>query len=140
MIGVSKSWAIDAVFLAASDGVRIHGWYVTHPDARVNFAWSDGNAGNLEDCQTQFSDLRSFRQCVSNINYCGYGVEHGHQRAGVNRRRARCLRLAGVCGSTRAQPCWGILCESLGGGVAAGAMTQALCAGLIRNHIRQCER
>lgn len=67
----------EDVFLTTSDGVRIHGWFVTHPEARFALLWFHGNAGNLEDRRDLLADLRGLPADVLAVDYRGYGKSEG---------------------------------------------------------------
>ena len=54
---VGKSPGED-VYVTTSDKVRIHGWYVANPEAKLTLLWFHGNAGNLEDRREWLQGLR----------------------------------------------------------------------------------
>lgn len=74
------------VYFSASDGVRLHGWFIPapsaahHPESNANLTilWFHGNAGNLG---YQVEDLAALRQwTAANIfifDYRGYGNSAG---------------------------------------------------------------
>ena len=74
--GVGPSPGED-VALACSDGVRIHGWYLPHPQAKVSVLLFHGNAGNLEDRRSMIRELRETPANVLAIDYRGYGKSEG---------------------------------------------------------------
>jgi len=62
----------------ASDGVRLHGWFVPTPAARLTLAWFHGNAGNISHRVENLGLLR--RAVPLNIfifDYRGYGLSDG---------------------------------------------------------------
>jgi fermentation-respiration switch protein FrsA (DUF1100 family) len=127
---VGKSPGED-VFLTASDGVRIYGWYVTNPQATQTLLWFHGNAGNLEDRRDWLEGLRRLPANVLIIDYRGYGRSEGQpDEAGVYRDARAAydwlLREKGVSPEHVV-----IFGESLGGAVAAELATQVKCGGLI---------
>ena len=67
----------EDVFLTTSDGVKIHGWYATHPDAKVSLLYFHGNAGHLGDRRGFIDDLRQLPANVLAIDYRGYGRSEG---------------------------------------------------------------
>jgi len=67
----------EDVFLAASDGVKVHGWFLAHPDAKVSLLFFHGNAGNLEDRRSTIRQLRESPANVLAIDYRGYGRSEG---------------------------------------------------------------
>lgn len=74
--GVERSPAED-VFLEASDGVRLHGWYAPAPEGRPTLLWFHGNAGNLEYRRDMFQRLRAMPAGVFLLDYRGYGRSEG---------------------------------------------------------------
>jgi hypothetical protein len=67
----------EEVWLTAADGVKIHGWYLPHPQARATILHLHGNAGNLEDRRDLVRNLRDLRVNVMAIDYRGYGKSEG---------------------------------------------------------------
>ncbi|HXG60122.1 MAG TPA: alpha/beta hydrolase [Planctomycetota bacterium] len=119
----------EDIFLAASDGVRLHGWFVTHPEARFAILWFHGNAGNLEDRRDLLADLRSLPADVFALDYRGYGRSEGTPSEEGLYRDARAayewLR-------TRRPPERIVIFgKSLGGGPACDLAAQVPAAGLI---------
>ncbi len=119
----------DDVFLTTSDGVRIHGWYVSHPEARVTLLWFHGNAGNLEDRRGMLSGLRDLGTNVLAIDYRGYGKSGGKPGEEGLYRDARAAYdwLAAKTPADRIV----ILGKSLGGGPACELASQVPCGGLV---------
>lgn len=74
--GVGPSPGED-VFLTTGDGVRLHGWYVTHPDAKFTLLWLHGNAGNIEYRRDMLANLQALPANVLLIDYRGYGKSEG---------------------------------------------------------------
>lgn len=74
--GVGRSPAED-VFLSASDGVRLHGWYAPPPEGRPTLLWFHGNAGNLEYRREMFQRLRTLPAGLFLLDYRGYGRSEG---------------------------------------------------------------
>ncbi|MDP2949423.1 MAG: alpha/beta hydrolase [Chloroflexota bacterium] len=77
--GAPSHWglAFEDVFLTASDGVRIHGWFV--PGRRdVTWLWFHGNAGNISH---RLENLRLLHDelgvSVFIFDYRGYGRSQG---------------------------------------------------------------
>jgi len=73
-VGPSPGEEVD---LTASDGVRIHGWYVPHPQAKVALLYLHGNAGHIEDRRSFIGDLRDLPANVLALDYRGYGKSEG---------------------------------------------------------------
>jgi hypothetical protein len=126
--GVGSSPGED-VFLTASDGVRIHGWYVAHPEAKVTLLWFHGNAGNLENRRGMLAGLRDLPANVLVIDYRGYGNSEGKPGEDGLYRDARAAYdwLAARTPPERIV----VLGKSLGGGPACELASQVPVGGLI---------
>ncbi len=125
---VGKSPGED-VFLETSDGVRIHGWYVTHPKAAVTLLWFHGNAGNLEDRRGLLRDLRDLPANVLVIDYRGYGRSEGRpDEKGLYRDAQAAWDWLSARTSPERIVVFG---KSLGGGPASELATRVSCGGLI---------
>lgn len=74
--GVGKSPGED-VWLRTTDGVRIHGWFVSHPRASAAILWLHGNAGNVEHRRAALEELRRLPADVLLVDYRGYGRSEG---------------------------------------------------------------
>jgi len=128
--GVGKSPGED-VFLTTSDGVRIHGWYVTNPQAAVTLLWLHGNGANLETRRERLEALRLLPANVLLLDYRGYGRSEGWPSEGGVYRDARAAYVW-LRGEKRVAPArLVIMGDSLGGGVAAGLASEVECGGLI---------
>ena len=119
----------EDVFLTTSDGVKIHAWYVTHPDARLSILWFHGNAGNLENRRPMLGKLRELPANVLAVDYRGFGRSEGSPDE------------PGLYLDARAAYDWlaertapsniVVFGESLGGGPACELASQVPCGGLI---------
>lgn len=125
-VGPSPGEEVD---LGASDGVRIHGWFVGHPQAKVSLLLFHGNAGNLENRREMILRLRDSPANVLAIDYRGYGKSDGKPseeglyrdaRAAYDWVRARTPGLKVV-----------VFGKSLGGGPACELARRVPCDGLI---------
>ncbi len=70
--------AYEDVFFTASDGVRLHGWFIPGTEA-TTWVWFHGNAGNISHRVENIALLR--RHLGANIfifDYRGYGQSEGH--------------------------------------------------------------
>ncbi len=75
----SEGIAYEDVWFPASDGVRLHGWLVPAPDARITILWCHGNAGNIGDRVNNLKYLhRLLGVNVFIFDYRGYGRSAGH--------------------------------------------------------------
>jgi len=119
----------EEVALTASDGVRLHGWYVSHPKARHTILWFHGNAGNIEYRRDRLSELRELPASVLVIDYRGYGKSDGaptEQGLGLDARAA----YDWLCSRTTPERIV-LLGKSLGAGPACELASQVPVGGLI---------
>ena len=122
--------AYEDVALTASDGVRLHAWYVPAPAARQTLLFLHGNAGNIShrlDKLAVFNDLGSN---VLLLDYRGYGTSEGTpDEAGTYRDADAAydwLRARGV--PPQQIVAYG---ESLGGPIATDLASRRPLGGLI---------
>jgi len=69
--------AYEDVTLTASDGVRIHGWWIPAGNSRGTILFCHGNAGNIGH---RLESIRIFHQLDLNVfifDYRGYGKSNG---------------------------------------------------------------
>jgi hypothetical protein len=119
----------EEVWLTAADGVKIHGWYLPHPQAKATILHLHGNAGNLEDRRDLVRRLHELGVNVMAIDFRGYGKSEGKPRE------------AGVYADSRAAYDWLLSKttadrivlhgESLGAGPACELAATLPCGGLI---------
>ncbi len=69
--------AYEDVWLTAADGVRIHGWFVPHPEARATLLFFHGYAGNIADRLDSLSIFHGLGLNSLIIDYHGYGNSGG---------------------------------------------------------------
>lgn len=119
----------EEVWLTAADGVKIHGWYLPHPQARATILHLHGNAGNLEDRRDLVKRMQEVRVNVMAIDFRGYGKSDGSPDE------------AGLYADSRAAYDWLLTKtaadkiivhgESLGGGPACELASTVPCGGLV---------
>jgi hypothetical protein len=74
----AEGLAYEDVWFPAGDGVKLHGWLVPAPGARVTLVWFHGNAGNIGDRVHNIGYLhRLLRVNVFIFDYRGYGQSDG---------------------------------------------------------------
>ena len=61
----------------AGDGVKVHGWFVPKPGARITFLVFHGNAGNISHRLGWIQMLRDLKAHILIIDYRGYGKSEG---------------------------------------------------------------
>jgi uncharacterized protein len=125
-VGVSPG---EEVWLTAADGVKIHGWYLPHPQARATILHLHGNAGNLEDRRDLVKAMHDLRANVMAIDFRGYGKSDGSPDE------------TGLYADSRAAYDWLLTKttadkivvhgESLGGGPACELASTVPCGGLV---------
>jgi len=69
--------AFEEVSFAASDGVKLHGWYLPRADAKLTALFCHGNAGNVSDRVEKLVILHSLGVNVFIFDYRGYGRSEG---------------------------------------------------------------
>lgn len=76
----------EDVYLTASDGVRLHGWFVPVANARGVLLFFHGNAGNVSHRIESIRIFRDLGLSVFIIDYRGYGQSEGSPgEAGLHR-------------------------------------------------------
>ena len=121
----------EDVYLVTDDEIKIHGWYIPHPDAKATLLFFHGNAGNISHRLDSISIFHELDLSVFIIDYRGYGKstgrpsEHGTYRDAqaawdylVDERRIRPDEII-------------VFGRSLGGGVAAGLAARVSPAAVI---------
>lgn len=67
----------EDVWLQTEDGVRLHGWYLPHPQARRVLLFFHGNAGNISHRQASLEIFHRLGLSVLILDYRGYGRSEG---------------------------------------------------------------
>ena len=68
----------DDVFFTTPDGVKLNGWFVPYPGAKVTLHWSHGNAGNISHRVENIKLLHGkVKINVFIFDYRGYGRSEG---------------------------------------------------------------
>ena len=77
---------VEDVWLTASDGVKLHAWWIPGDKARFTFLAFQGNASNIANRAPIYEFLRSTHANVFALEYRGYGHSEGKpNEAGVYR-------------------------------------------------------
>jgi len=77
---------VQDVCLTASDGVKLHAWWIPHDNAKFTFLTFHGNASNIANRAPIYEFLRSTPANVLALEYRGYGHSEGKpDEAGVYR-------------------------------------------------------
>jgi uncharacterized protein len=72
-----RSLAPEDVWLTASDGTKIHGWWIRNPNAKFTFLAFHGNASNIANRGPTYEFLRDTPANVLAVEYRGYGHSGG---------------------------------------------------------------
>lgn len=121
----------DAWFSSA-DGIRLHGWYLAHPNPRAVVLFCHGNAGNITHrAETAYVLSRTVGVSLLMFDYRGYGRSEGKpNEAGVlaDARAARVwlARRAGIAESDVV-----LMGRSVGGAVAVDLAAADGARGLV---------
>jgi fermentation-respiration switch protein FrsA (DUF1100 family) len=76
----------ESVNLSASDGVRLHGWFLPHEKPRATLLFFHGNAGNISHRLDSLAMFHHLGLSVLIIDYRGYGQSEGDtSEAGIYR-------------------------------------------------------
>jgi fermentation-respiration switch protein FrsA (DUF1100 family) len=69
--------APEDVWLTASDGTKLHAWWISHPAAKFTFLAFHGNASNIANRDATYEFLRDTPGNVLALEYRGYGHSEG---------------------------------------------------------------
>ncbi|HET7394799.1 MAG TPA: alpha/beta hydrolase, partial [Candidatus Binatia bacterium] len=68
----------ENVFFTTQDGIRLHGWFIPHQDARATLVWFHGNAGNISGRLLNIKLLHDrINTNIFIFDYRGYGRSEG---------------------------------------------------------------
>ena len=68
----------EDVFFTTQDGLRLHGWFIPHQDARATLVWFHGNAGNISGRLLNIKLLHDrINTNIFIFDYRGYGRSEG---------------------------------------------------------------
>lgn len=80
--------AYEDVELTTADGVRLHGWWIPHPQPRAALLHLHGNAGNISHRLELIRIFHDLGLSVLIFDYRGYGVSEGKPDEAGTRRDA----------------------------------------------------
>ena len=122
---------LEDVWFTASDGVKLHGWFISAPGSHAVVLWCHGNAGNVIHRLAHAAPLYQRGISVFLFDYRGYGRSRGTPSEPGLARDA--LAAYNVLVEQRGVPPERIVLfgESLGAAVAGDLAAQRRCAGLI---------
>jgi fermentation-respiration switch protein FrsA (DUF1100 family) len=128
-----EDWGLnyEQVNLITPDGLRLHGWYIPHPDADKTLLFFHGNAGNIAHRGDSIAIFHRLGLNVFIFDYRGYGQSEGSpsEQGLYQDARAAWRYLT----QDRAIPASHIIIfgRSLGGAVATQLATEVEPAGLM---------
>jgi uncharacterized protein len=67
----------EDVWITASDGTKLHAWWICHPDAKFTYLAFHGNASNIANRAETYEFLRDTPGNVLALEYRGYGHSEG---------------------------------------------------------------
>ena len=119
-------------FFTSADGVRLHGWFIPHRDARATLVWFHGNAGNISHRVENIKLLHDrVKINIFIFDYRGYGRSAGSiSEEGAYRDGAAALDFVRQQLAVEAKSLI-IFGRSLGAAVAVEMALQFACRGLI---------
>lgn len=123
--------ATEDVWLEAPDGVRLHGWWIAHPEARGTILYCHGSSGSIVHRADVFRDLARLGVNVFAFDYRGYGQSEGvpSERGLYADVRAAYDHLVGPRGKSPERIV--LFGHSLGGAVAIDVARDRSAAGLV---------
>ncbi len=128
-----SDWGLDYedVFVLTEDEVRLHGWYIPHPQAKGVVLFFHGNAGNISHRGDSIAIFHRLGLSVFIFDYRGYGRSQGQpSEQGVYRDAAAAWRyLTDARGLDGGQVV--LFGRSLGGAIAARLATRVEPGALI---------
>jgi pimeloyl-ACP methyl ester carboxylesterase len=71
---------VEDVWLTASDGVKLHAWWIPGDKARFTVLAFHGNASNIANRAPTYEFLRESRVNILALEYRGYGRSEGNYR------------------------------------------------------------
>jgi fermentation-respiration switch protein FrsA (DUF1100 family) len=81
-----RTLPVQDVWLTASDGTKLHAWWIPHAQAKFTFLALHGNASNIANRAPVYEFLRDTPANVLALEYRGYGRSEGHpSEAGLYR-------------------------------------------------------
>lgn len=130
-------WKLDGlehedVHFTASDGTKLHGWYIPHPQPKAVVLFAHGNAGNITHRELLLRAMHNrLKLSVLIFDYRGYGHSEGSptERGVLDDARAARTWLAQKTGLKETDLV--LMGESLGGAVAVDLAADGGARGLI---------
>jgi fermentation-respiration switch protein FrsA (DUF1100 family) len=128
--GLQSKLGAEDVWLLTADGVRLHAWLVTAPQASLVTLYLHGNAGNVTHRFLQIREITAAGSSVLMLDYRGYGKSGGStsERGLYTDADAAYVYLLDRGYSARHIVLQG---ESLGTAVAVDLASRKECAGVV---------
>jgi fermentation-respiration switch protein FrsA (DUF1100 family) len=127
---VQQSLGADDVWLNASDGTRLHSWWIDAPNAKFATVHLHGNGGNITHRDLSAQNILAAGSSVLLLDYRGYGKSDGRpSERGLYRDAEAAYDSVASRGFRPGQII--IHGESLGTAVATWLATKRPCAGVV---------
>lgn len=124
--------AFEDCWFESLDGLRLHGWYLRHPEATEQILYLHGNAGNLSTTASAAAELHRRHQCsVLLFDYRGYGRSEGVPTIDGLLRDARAARNYLALRADGIPSDIVLLGRSLGGAIAVQLATEEGARALV---------
>ena len=128
--GVQAALGAEDVWLHASDGTRLHAWWIARAGTKWTTLHLHGNAGNISHRDLSAETITRAGSSVLLLDYRGYGKSEGRpSEAGLYRDAAAAYEWLRAKDYTPAQII--VHGESLGTAVAAELASRQPCAGVV---------
>lgn len=124
--------AFEDCWFRSSDGLRLHGWLIQHPQSKITLLLLHGNAGNLTHRAERAELLsRRYQASIFIFDYRGYGRSEGTPTISGVLDDARAARAFFAEREGLAENKIVLLGESLGGAIAVDLASRDGARGLI---------
>lgn len=80
---LNSDFSFEREFIKNTDTTQIETWYITEPNAQLNFIYLSGNGSNIRSAIPFFNELgNQFDINIFSFNYRGYGLSEGEPSIG----------------------------------------------------------
>ncbi|MFN7962794.1 MAG: alpha/beta hydrolase [Thermoanaerobaculia bacterium] len=122
---------IEDLWFEAEDGVRLHGWWISHPEAEGTLLYCHGQTGSIAHRVDLLKKLAGYRANIFAFDYRGYGRSRGAPSEKGLFRDVRAAHdvITGELGQSSERIV--LIGQSLGGAVAIDGALNRPVAGLV---------
>jgi fermentation-respiration switch protein FrsA (DUF1100 family) len=122
---------LEEVWLTASDGVKLNGWFLANPASPKVLLWFHGNAENIGMGLEQMREFAALGTNIFELDYRGYGKSEGSpDEQGVYRDADAAYRYLGEIRRFKPADIF-IYGHSIGGAVAVDLASRQSSGGLV---------